>query len=369
MSDLAGAPTEGSPRETTELDAPEVPSAAPALPGPPVTPQQRVYFYDPVEWELFIREWATGLGETYVQIKRLGGPNDRGVDVAGFKTDQGFEGPWDCYQGKHYAGPLTWSDAFPEILKVFLAVVGGHYALPDRYAFLAPRGCGQSLNRLLSKPTDLRDKFLEELVRTDGPAASLNQDLRDKVKTLAVAADFALFQSVELLDALETHRGTPYFVARFGGPLPPRPKHDAPPADLGAHETRYVAQLVEVYVEQAPDETFSAETVSGHSKFGDHFQRQRVSFYSAEALRLHARDSVPPGTFEALQSDVLSGVVEMAESTHATGMDRLANVLTTSTQLDLGAHALMSVSRMDDRKGICHQLANEDCLTWVKDGS
>lgn len=366
MSDLAGAQTEAAPPELTALDAPEVSAVTPSLSGPPVTPVQRIYFYDPGEWEAFIREWATALGAGYVQIKRLGGPNDRGVDVAGFKTDRGFEGSWDCYQGKHYAEALTWTDAFPEMLKVFVAAVGGHYVLPDCYAFLAPRGCGPSLNRLLSKPTDLRQKFLKDLERTDGLARSFDRGLRGKVETLADATDFALFRSVELPDVLETHRATPYYVGRFGAPVPPRPSHDGPRAEIGPHETRYVAQLIDVYSEKEPTETFFAESVSSHGRFGRHFQRQRESFYSAEALRLYARDSVPPGTFAALQTDVLAGVVEVAESSHPTGMERLTSVLTASGQLDLGAHALISVSRLDDRKGICHQLANEDRLTWVK---
>ncbi|MGL5824043.1 MAG: ABC-three component system protein [Nocardioides sp.] len=369
MSDLASAPHTGAPPDLTDIEVPEAGPVAPSLSGPPMTPQQHIFFYDPAEWELFIREWATGLGDPYVQIKRLGGPSDRGVDVAGFKTDQGFEGAWDCYQGKHYADALTWTDTFPEMLKVFIATVGGHYVLPDRYAFLAPRGCGPSLNRLLSKPTDLRDRFLEELARMDGPASALAHDLREEVKACSEATDFALFQSVELLDALETHRATPYYVGRFGTPVPPRPGHDSPPEEVGTHEARYVGQLLEVYSEEEPSEAFAAETASTHGKFGGHFQRQRESFYSAEALRLYARDSVPPGTFEALQTDVFSGVVEVAESSHATGMSRLTSVLTTSGQLDLSAHALISVSSINDRKGICHQLANEDRLIWVREES
>lgn len=365
MSDPAGAPAESGTPRLSDLEAPDISPVTPSLAGPPVTPQQRVYFYDAGEWEQFIREWATGLGGSYVQIKRLGGPNDRGVDVAGFKTDRGFEGSWDCFQGKHYAGALKWSDVFPEMLKVFVSAVGGHYVLPDRYSFLAPQGCGQTLNKLLSKPTDLRAKFLESLASTDG----LDEDVRGKVKALAEATDFELFRSVELLDALETHRGTPYHAARFGTAVPSRPGRDSPPHEIAESETRYVAQLIDVYAEKEPTETFAAETVSSHSKFGNHFQRQRESFYSAEALRLYARDSVPPGTFEALQTDVHSGVVEVAEASHQSGMDRLTSVLTTSGQLDLSAHALISVSSIDDRKGICHQLANEDRLTWVKEES
>jgi hypothetical protein len=344
-----------------------VPTAI-SLSGSPVPPQQRLYFYSSDEWEQFIREWATGLETRYVQIKRLGGPNDRGVDVAAFKTLNGFEGSWDCYQGKHYANALTLSDVVPEILKLLVNVVAGHYVLPDLYAFLAPQGCGSSLNRLLSKPTELRDAFLSKIESGSDLIANMDTELSDKARALAQETDFALFQSVEILDALEVHRKTPYFVGRFGGPLGPRPETGIPPEALGAHEARYVAQLVAVYSERHRDETFADTQLSSHPTMGKHFQRQRISFYNAEALRLYARDSVPDGTFEALQDDIHAGVVEVAESDHATGMDRLAQVLTTSGQLDLSSHTLVSVANLDDRKGICHQLANEDRLTWMGPG-
>jgi hypothetical protein len=289
------------------------------------------------------------------------------VDVAAFKTKHGFEGAWDCFQGKHYAKELAPSDAYPEMLKVFLGVLSKQYILPDKYAFLAPKGCGTTLDRLLSKPTDLRNKFLEELDNKKGCAASLDDTVRERVRELAKATDFSVFQSVQLADALETHRRTPYFVVRFGGPLPARPPIAPPPDALAAHEKRYVAQLAEVYGEQSPGEPLQQEALSSHPTHGDHFKRQRISFYSAEALYMHARDSVPEGTFEALQDDVHSGVVEVAEAPHATGMDRLREVLTAATQVQLDGHtALLSVARMDDRKGICHQLANENRLTWVK---
>lgn len=361
------APAAPAPPELSDLTAPPVPTAPASLSGPPVPAQQRVYFYESGEWENFIREWATALPCEYVQIKRLGGSNDHGVDVAAFKTKHGFEGEWDCFQGKHYAKELAPSDAYPEMLKVFLGVLNEHYILPGQYSFLAPKGCSTTLDRLLSKPTDLKTKFLAELGNEKGCAASLNDALRDSVRELASATDFCMFRSVQLVDALETHRTTPYFVARFGGPLPARPPTAPPPDAVAAHEKRYVAQLVEVYEEQSPGEPCKQDALSSHPTHGEHFKRQRISFYSAEALRLHARDSVPEGTFEALQDDMHSGVVEVAEAQHATGMDRLREVLIGATHVQLDGHAaLMSVSRTDDRKGICHQLANEDRLTWVK---
>jgi hypothetical protein len=47
------------------------------------------------------------------------------------------------------------------MLKVLLHVDAGDYAMPDTYRFLAPKGCSTTLNRLLSKPSQLREKFLE----------------------------------------------------------------------------------------------------------------------------------------------------------------------------------------------------------------
>lgn len=105
---------------------------------------------------------------------------------------------------------------------------------------------------------------------------------------------------------------TPYHLARFGGARSPRDAIASPPADVAAEEARYVEQLLGAYAEQPPDATFDGSPFSHHALVGEHFQRQRFVFYSAKALRLYARDAVPPGTFEALQDDIHSGVIEVA---------------------------------------------------------
>lgn len=351
----------------TDLEEPIGSSAMPSLSGPPVTPRQRVHFYSPDEWEEFIREWATALRPEYNQVKRMGGTNDHGVDVAGFKTDQGFEGPWDCYQGKHYNRALRESDAFPEILKVFKAVYDEYYTMPQRYAFIAPQNCGRSLEKLLSQPSQLRIKFIEWVEQKKGKAASLSENTQNGILELVKKTDFSCFQSVEVGYMIETHKKTRYHASRFGEPLPNRKPYDCHiPEKIKNHEERYVSQLIEIYKEKIPNEEFSPDNISSHSKYGSHFQRQRESFYSAEALRLYARDSVPEGTFEDLQEDIYSGVIETAEGPHQSGLERLSSVLTAAGQLDLQSHKLISVSYMTDRKGICHQLANKGRLIWVE---
>jgi hypothetical protein len=289
------------------------------LAGDPAPPKQQIFFYSPDEWEEFILEWATGLkddgaGRTYVQIKRLGGSGDAGIDVAAFKSAQQLEGPWDCFQGKHYAAALTFSDAAKEILKVLGHVDAGDYILPDRYLFLAPQGAATSLNRLLSTPTKLRTKFLENLKPDKPLVKSLTPVQIEGVQAQAAGVDFSMFQAMQPHEVLEVHRSTPYHPARFGTPLPRRTTPAEPPEVVAESETHYVAELRRVYAEKDPNGVDDATLLSEHPTYGGHFQRQRVSFYRAESLRMDARDAVPDGTFEALQGDVFDGVIDVVES-------------------------------------------------------
>lgn len=348
----------------TDLGAP-IAGPSLTLTGPSVPPAQHIYFYASDEWEEFIKEWAQGLEQGYFQIKRLGGPGDQGIDVAAFKTANGLEGPWDCFQGKHYGRELRPADAWVEMLKVFSHVDAGDYTLPDTYQFLAPKGCGVSLNRLLSTPTKLREKFLAAL-GSDGPlVADIDHDALGRIKDLAAATAFSMFRSVELHEALLTHEKTKYHIRRFGTPNLNRSEVGDPPEQVSAHETNYIVELRKVYAENCGDDLTDNGKIGSHPKFGDHFRRQRLSFYSAEALRLDVRDAVPEGTFERLQDDVRAGIIETAEAQHDSGMNRLTAVLNHATLLDLSAHPLVSLTRPNDRKGICHQLANDSRVTWT----
>lgn len=337
----------------------------PAFERPPTTPAQQVYFYSPNEWEHFIVEWAEGITDSYYQIKQLGGSGDRGVDVAAFKTERGLEGSWDCFQAKHYIRPLRWSDTYPEMVKMLLSVVDNAYCLPDKYVFVAPQGCGQTLNRLLSKPKALQNKFIDELNKQSAVTRDLDAQALESIKNIAKSIDFSIFRSLELNEMLETHRRTRYYATRFGTALPNRPRANQAPVTPKPEEARYVEKLLDIYSEQDPVSCSDIASVVAHTKYGAHLQRQREAFYSAEALRLYARDAVPDGTYELLQDDVYTGVIDTAEANHSSGLERLQAVLSQSAKLDLSVHKLISVSTLKDRQGICHQLANVDKLTWV----
>lgn len=349
-----------------ELDDIAAPSAALTDPSnhgssSPLPAVQRLYFYSADDWEEFVREWVTSLGASYLTIKRIGGSGDKGADIAAFTTELDFEGPWDCYQCKHYNRPLSWTDIRIEMFKVFRHAAAGEYTLPVHYYFVAPRNVASSVDRLISAPSKLKAKFLREFAAA---AKDVREGERAAALTLAEQDPFTRFQAVPLSTVVDGHRTTPYHSFRFGMELPPRAGTRNLPDAVEANEAHYVEKLVAVYQERWPG--VDPEQVHSDERTGRHFRHQRVRFFEAEALKAYARDSVPAGTFERFQDAIYSGVIDEAESTHPSGWERLNRVLTVAGQLNLQSHALIAKAGQDDLKGVCHQLANDDRLDWTE---
>ena len=101
-------------------------------------------------------------------------------------------------------------------------------------------------------------------------------------------------------------------------------------------------------------------------KLKDHFRRQREAFYHAESLRVFARDSVPPGTFESLQDDIHDGVIDTHDASHSDGFEKVCAVTKAAREVEITANALITSTRPKDRDGICHQLVNEERLQWTR---
>lgn len=327
-----------------------------------LTPEQYLSMYSDKQWEEFVLEWATTL--EYEQVLRSGGAHDHGVDVAAFVTSAGFEAEWDCYQCKHYASPLLPSDAYPEIVKVIVGTMSGHYSWPRAYRFAAPKGCGTTLSGVIHSATKLRGALKAALKKDKSPLGQLlGEHPLPAVLKFIDQADFSGFGTVELHELVSQHASTRWHSARFGVALPRRPSPQDPAVEPTGDERNYIVKLLAAYAERH-GENFTADSAAGHAEVGIHFFRQRVAFYSAEALRLFARDSVPEGTFDALQQDIYDGVVEVHDELHADGLTRLSEVTRTAHSLSITANGLLPVVWVRDRTGICHQLANDDKLSW-----
>ncbi|PWK63682.1 ABC-three component system protein [Aminobacter sp. AP02] len=353
---------------TNELCAPAQPSANSAKIqfGKVIPPQQQILIYSPEEWESFVQEWATGRKSNYVKVVRLAGATDMGIDVAGLTEATGFFGIWDNFQCKHYDSSLTPSDALPEIGKMLWHSFQKEFSPPRTYRFMAPKGCGISLQKLLLKPIALREKLFEKWDDWCSSAITSKQKIKleGDFRSYCEAYDYGSFTYVNPLEVIDEHRVTPYFAARFGGGLVGRPPVDNPPEAPTDVESRYLCHLFEAYGDNKKIVLVKAADLDTWPELTSHYHRQRESFYHAESLRNFARDTVPPGTFEALQDEVYAGVVDIGDGVHADGLARLTAVAQAATMLPLTENGLISVVKVQDRRGICHQLANVDRLIW-----
>lgn len=345
------------------------PSSAYVHSGVPIPKAIRVKNFSPDEWEDFIEEWAASLEKSYVKVRKFGGTGDCGVDVAGFCTDKGFEDTWDNYQCKRYAHPLRPNEIWVELGKIIYYSHIGEYMAPRKYYFVASLGIGTTLEKLLSKPTELRKKFKENWDDYCKREITTTKEIELSGELLSYVDDFdfTIFSSKSHVELIEAHSHSSFHAVRFGGGLRTRPNPEVPPAVPMASESRYIRQLLDAYGEHLGTPLYDMSTLIAHSMLEKDFRRQRERFYHAEALRNFARDTVPEGTFGDLQDEIYHGVVDVADATHPNGYERMKATVAQASTVALTANPLASVTRSQDRQGICHQLANEDRLKWLMD--
>lgn len=353
-----------------DIDKPVSPTvnAAQVATGPVIPPQQRLLTYSPGEWESFVWEWAYYcLKKSYKHVQRFAGAGDMGIDIAGFVDDQRLKGVWENFQCKHYDHALTPVDVWAELGKIIWYSFKGEYAVPRSYFFVAPWGAGTKLSRLLAKPSELRKELIDNWDKHIKTKITSTQEvlLDAALRAYVDKFDFSIFDAKTALQLVDDHRSSPFHVARFGGGLPARPAGSKPPAAVAPGESRYVSQLLGAYGEHTSTIVADPSAIAPQ-KLKDHFRRQREAFYEAESLRVFARDTVPPGTFESLQSDIYDGVIDTHDATHADGYHKVCAVTKAAQEVQITANALITCTKPKDRHGICHQLVNDERLWWKK---
>lgn len=347
--------------------APPVLAADVVALGPPVHPQDRVRLFSPDEWERFVQEWVDSLRDEYELVERCGGAGDMGRDI--IATVKGGQGAWDNYQCKHYQKALAPGDLWVELGKLAYYTLKGEYSYPRRYYFVAPQGVGPKLSNLLKKPHKLRDDLLANWDKACRKEITKTEVVEcDAVMKAHIASlDFSIFKTTPLLRIIEAHAKTRWYSARFGGGLPPRPEPLTPPGIPANIETVFVDELRRAYAEHLNLEVKDLDPgLSIREDLREHFNDARVEFYSAEGLRTFSRDTLPAGEFEKLQDELHSGIKDELRGDHADGYRRVVAVVKTARALQLTSNPLTTRIHTRDRGGICHQLANDGKVRWVK---
>jgi hypothetical protein len=334
--------------------------------GPPVPKVALLGLLSSDQWEQFVYEWARTLKPNYRAVKVFAGSGDGGIDVAAMHSLDGLLGAWDCYQCKRYDKPLALSAVWPEVAKIIHTVRKEGYGFPDRYAFVASRGYSTGLAKSINAPAKFRTSFLDNVGQAC-KVLGLSPHDTSQVAHDASDLDFSRFITLEPAEILEQHKSSPQHSLWFGTPLPHRddPATITLPETPAPHESKYLQKLMDIYAEKLGISDLTAEAMVQEHPLFRHYRRQREAFYSAESLRLFARDCVPPGTYENLQQEIFDGVIHIHELDYPSGYHRLAHVLSRASEISITANALIKRCFIRDRHGVCHQLANDDRLTWL----
>lgn len=335
--------------------------------GVPIPKASRIKLFSPDDWEGFIEEWASSLATVYKKVRRFGGAGDLGVDIAGFCSDQGFLGDWDNFQCKRYDHPLRPANIWVEIGKIIYYSYLGEYSPPRKHYFVCSQGIGTTLEKLLDTPGALKAKAAENWDKycRDGITSRTLIALDGTLKDYFEAFDFSIFSSKSAVEIIEEHGKTKFHAIRFGGGLPVRPNPDLPPDTPQEHESRYIRQILDAYGDHLGTHLPDAAALVHHGALKQDYLRQRERFYHAESLKNFARDTVPDGTFGALQDEIYHGVVDVCGNDHANGFERMKATISQAAAVAATSNPLVSSMKVQDRQGICHQLVNDDRLRWI----
>ena len=311
-------------------------------------------------------EWADSLRDQYGTVERCGGAGDMGRDIIAF--DKADSTIWDNFQCKHYKTGLTPSDIWVELGKLVYYTYTNEYTYPRKYVFVAPQGAGTKLSNLLRKPDKLKEQLIDNWGKycKEGITSMAVVELDATLLAYLAALDFSIFEAVPPLRIIDQHAKTRWYATRFGGGLPARPKVAAPPSTVAAHEITYVRSLLDAYSDHLKCTVPTVADLSPHDDVREHFNDARLEFYSAEALRAFSRDTLPPGAFEELQNELHGGIKDEMRGAHSDGYRRVLSVVKTAKLLPITDHALKERLSTHDRGGICHQLANDGKVKWVK---
>ena len=332
--------------------------------GQNIPPLDRLRIMSDRHWEDFVQEWAHSLKSRYQVVERCAGAGDMGRDIVAY-VGATANSQWDNYQCKHYDSALTPDDIWIELGKLCYYTYVGEYTFPREYFFVAPRGAGNKLSKLLRDAITLKKGLLDVW----------NDKCRNKITTTKeiyldssfhsyiTQLNFSAIRALSPLLLIEQHRTTPWHAFRFGGGLPDRQQPPPPPVIIAPSETRYIRALLDAY-EDKLNALLPTPSELQDLHLNQHFVYSRRQFYSAEALREFSKENVPVGTFEDLQEEILEGVLEVMQRSHCNGYERVLSVVQQAKLLSLASNGLFSRVKAADKGGICHQLANEAKLQW-----
>jgi hypothetical protein len=353
--------------ELTKLDTVE-PFNDPSVFAMPIPPTERIKSFSPEAFEAFIAEWGISCAKPiYKDVFRVGGAGDMGRDVIAEYDD----GAFDYYQCKRYEGKLTPSEYWLEFGKLCYYTFNNDIPLPKKYYIIASQGLGPKMFKLVNSKEDIRRGLKEHWIDkcSTNIIKGKNIVLKDSLERYIDNFDFSIVDTYSIEKIIEEHRKTHYFYFRFGGEIKPkREVRISPPSTVEMNEFMYVNKILRVYSE-TKEECIQLEELHINPELVLDFNRHRANFYCAESLKRCIRDIFTnENEFDTLKEEMYSGISDFITGVFIDGHEKLRRTMHESTKVNL------SVSRVDrdlhfvsndDKKGLCHHLANDDKIDWI----
>lgn len=338
--------------------------------GIAIDPLKKLQVFDEDTYEDLILVWANSyLMKKYEKVFQIGGSGDKGRDICTYIDYKNKI--WELYQCKYYQNKLAPSDIYLELGKLCYYTFKKEYNLPIKYYFMSPQGLGPTLIDLIGKPDKLKeslfinwDQYCKSKI-TNTQLIELSKDLNNHINTI----DFSIFDWVEPIDFINKFRETPYYSMYFGGGLQySRSITPKAASTIALEEIVYVRQLFEAYSDYTKEEIKDISDLKSMTELLDHFNRQRDSFYIADSLRQFSREVLPPESdaFNELKEEVYSLIIDVLTKSFPDGYCRLKETIQEAKRGSFTSNPLHQEIRTQDKEGLCHHLANENRIRWVK---
>lgn len=354
-----------APKETKNLSNSDI------LTGKKLHPVKVIKTYDSDEFELFIHEWAYGYlksNDIYKSVFKIGGSGDKGRDILAYADDE--KSIADYYQCKHYDKPLSETNIWVEVGKICYNIYTNQIICPRKYYFIAPRDLTPKLLSLLhsNNKKEFKEKLFEKWKKNCENSITISKKvvLDQTLKDFILKMDFNIFDTKPILEIIDQHSKTKWAAPRFGGGLRKRPLAPEAPSGIDSGENIYVEELMEAYRERTKKDISSPSELGSYSDEQEHFKHQRNAYYSTEALRVYARESLPPeyDDFEKFKDDIYNGVINTVNKQHVDALEKIDAVSDRAMELPIEGNILVGQIRTLDKHGACHHLVNEGKIKW-----
>ncbi|MCW6091726.1 restriction endonuclease [Clostridium sporogenes] len=333
-----------------------------------LTPLKKLELMDADIFEELTEVWAyEKIGKKYTAVKRFAGPGDKGRDVVGYYKED-YPQIIDIYQCKHYKEQIAPSDILIEFEKLCYYTFIATYSVPKRYYIVSPKGCGTTLRTdYIDKPSEINEKVCKDIINNKVKIDKVNLDSLSGFMDYVKKFDFSIIKEITPMDLIGEFRKSKYYPYYLPGGLEDfQPEEVKVPDVIQKEEENYVKQLFEVYSEYEKKEVLEVKQIS--RKYKKHFEMQRTYYYTIESFRRAVRDSLPNmDLFNEVEELIDQGVNDIIIDPELNGYERLKDSLERSTNMNLDACKLRNYLKPNDKKGVCHRLANEFIIRWVLD--